>query len=89
MNALLIWIISRQTDAGFDPRTVMKLAAAKLPVTTEMIDRNSPPRVGYEAADVVKFTPKIITAGEHALAVSALQASIAAVEMEKPVEVVA
>lgn len=60
----------------------MKLAAAKLPVTTEMIDRNTPPRVGYEAVEIVKVTPKIITAGEHALAMSNLTAELAATKME-------
>lgn len=62
----------------------MKLAAAKLPVTTEMIDRSSAPRVGFAAVDVAPSTPKIITAGEHALAMSALSA----LQADKPVEAV-
>ncbi|SCV69831.1 BQ2448_1225 [Microbotryum intermedium] len=43
---------------------VMKLAAAKLPVTTEIIDKTSPPRVGYTTIDAVVKTPKIIMKGE-------------------------
>ncbi|KAL8292215.1 hypothetical protein RQP46_001681 [Phenoliferia psychrophenolica] len=50
---------------------VMRLAAAKLPVTTEVIDRNTPPRVGFEGVEVVPSGPRIITAGEYAAAVEA------------------
>lgn len=63
----------------------MRLAAAKLPVTTEMIDRTTSARVGFSAVDVVAATPKVITAGQHALAMSALSA----VEVEKTAEEIA
>lgn len=43
----------------------MKLASAKLPVTTEVIDKNTPPRVGYEAVEAIDLGPKVITRGEH------------------------
>lgn len=44
----------------------MKLAAAKLPVTTEIIDRNSLPRLGFTNVNAINLGPNIITAGEYA-----------------------
>lgn len=52
----------------------MRLAAAKLPVTTEIIDRTSQPRVGFSAVAPVDLGPRIITAGEHAEALKAATA---------------
>lgn len=58
----------------------MKLAAAKLPVTTEMINRETAPRVGFTEAPVLNVSRKVITAGEHAAALSQLKA------LQTPVE---
>ncbi|GAA6060034.1 hypothetical protein JCM10212_001031 [Sporobolomyces blumeae] len=44
---------------------VMRLAAAKLPVTTEVIDRTSSPRVGLDAVPPPTSEPRIITLGER------------------------
>lgn len=44
----------------------MKLASAKLPVTTELITKETQPRVGFEAVEGAKLGPRIITAGEYA-----------------------
>lgn len=43
---------------------VMRLAAAKLPVTSEVIDRTTPPRVGYESVEEVDLGPRVITKGQ-------------------------
>lgn len=45
--------------------TVMKLAAAKIPVTTEVIDRTSQARVGTDEVGLEVVSPRIITAGER------------------------
>ncbi|SGY13770.1 BQ5605_C010g05970 [Microbotryum silenes-dioicae] len=55
---------AKLTTDLFSPNAVMKLAAAKLPVTTEVIDKTSPPRVGYTTIDTIVKTPKIIKKGE-------------------------
>ncbi|GAA5910486.1 mitochondrial 54S ribosomal protein uL16m MRPL16 [Sporobolomyces salmoneus] len=44
---------------------VMRLAAAKLPVTTEVIGRDSQARVGHEPVVVAKTEPRIVTLGQH------------------------
>lgn len=44
---------------------VMKLAAAKIPVTTEVIDRTSQARVGTDEVGLEVVSPRIITAGER------------------------
>ncbi|GAA6044542.1 hypothetical protein JCM8097_000487 [Rhodosporidiobolus ruineniae] len=43
---------------------VMKLAAAKLPCTTEVVDRTSQARVGFEAVQKEKEAPRVVTLGE-------------------------
>lgn len=58
--------------------TVMRLAAAKLPVTTEVIDRTTPPRVGFEAVEQVEEAPRIISRGEFDAAV--IKQAVAEVE---------
>ncbi|ORY87412.1 ribosomal protein L10e/L16 [Leucosporidium creatinivorum] len=49
---------------------VMKLAAAKLPVTTEVIDKTTPPRVGFEAVEQLEEGPRIVTRGEIEAAIA-------------------
>ncbi|KAI5477569.1 hypothetical protein MNV49_006157 [Pseudohyphozyma bogoriensis] len=44
----------------------MRLASSKLPVTTEVIDRTTPPRVGTISVANVDLGPKTMTAGEAA-----------------------
>lgn len=44
--------------------TVMKLAAAKLPCTTEVVDRKSQARVGYDAVELSTPLPRVVTLGE-------------------------
>ncbi|GAA6048417.1 hypothetical protein JCM3770_003748 [Rhodotorula araucariae] len=61
---------------------VMRLAAAKLPCTTEVVDRTSQARVGYADVDKAPLAPRITTLG----AVQAAQA--AAVESVAPSSVV-
>lgn len=60
----------------------MKLAAAKLPCTTEFVDRTSTARIGFEGISAEKKTPRVTTLG----AVQAAQA--AAVESVAPARVV-
>jgi hypothetical protein len=48
----------------------MKLAAAKLPVTTEVIDKTTPPRVGFEAVEQLEEGPRIVTRGEIEAAIA-------------------
>jgi hypothetical protein len=43
---------------------VMKLAAAKLPCTTEVVDRKSQARVGYDAVSLSSPLPRVVTLGE-------------------------
>ncbi|GAA5923906.1 hypothetical protein JCM3775_005544 [Rhodotorula graminis] len=43
---------------------VMKLAAAKLPCTTEVVDRSSQARVGYADVDKEPLAPRVVTLGE-------------------------
>ncbi|GJN91131.1 hypothetical protein Rhopal_004149-T1 [Rhodotorula paludigena] len=62
--------------------SVMKLAAAKLPCTTEFVDRTSTARIGFEGISAEKKTPRVTTLG----AVQAAQA--AAVESVAPATVV-
>lgn len=50
---------------------VMRLAAAKLPVTTEVIGRDSPARVGHEAVTIAKPSPRIVTLGQHEASLAA------------------
>ncbi|GAA5971216.1 hypothetical protein JCM11641_004189 [Rhodosporidiobolus odoratus] len=50
---------------------VMKLAAAKLPCTTEVVDRTSQPRVGFEAVELEKAAPRIVTLGQAQAMVAA------------------
>lgn len=64
----------------------MRLAAAKLPVTTEVIDRTTPPRVGFEGVETVSTGPRIITAGEYAAAVEKADLAAAAAATPAPVE---
>ncbi|BGP16951.1 hypothetical protein JCM10213_007396 [Rhodosporidiobolus nylandii] len=61
---------------------VMKLAAAKLPCTTEVVDRTSQPRVGFEAVEVAKPAPRIVTLGEAQAMVAAAQAPPAGASSE-------
>lgn len=65
----------------------MKLAAAKLPVTTEVIDRNTPPRVGFSEFPILDLGPRVITKGEHAaaleLAATLEKGSEGSVDVEK------
>lgn len=42
----------------------MRLAAAKLPVTTEVIDKTTPPRIGRAEVDEVEEAPRVITKGQ-------------------------
>ncbi|GAA6003015.1 hypothetical protein JCM10207_001946 [Rhodosporidiobolus poonsookiae] len=56
---------------------VMKLAAAKLPCTTEVVDRTSQARIGFEAVHAEKVAPRVVTLGE-AQAMLAAQSSNAA-----------
>ena len=42
----------------------MRLAAAKLPVTAEVIDRTTPPRVGYESVEQEDLGPRVISKGQ-------------------------
>ena len=42
----------------------MRLAAAKLPVTTEVIDKTTPQRVGFAAVEQLEEAPRILTRGE-------------------------
>ena len=58
----------------------MKLASAKLPVTTEVIDKTTPPRLGFEAVDEIDLGPRIITKGQH-------EANLLKLAMEKLVVV--
>lgn len=60
---------STRADPPCSP--VMRLAAAKLPVTTEVIDKTTPPRVGTSAVAVPDNGPRIITAGEYAATLKA------------------
>jgi len=53
----------------------MRLASAKLPVTTEVIDRTTPPRVGSEAVPAVDEGPRVITKGQLAAALEAAEAA--------------
>lgn len=57
----------------------MRLAAAKLPVTTEVIGRDSQARVGHEPVSAAKPTPRIVTLGQHeaALEQAAREQSVA------------
>ncbi|SCZ89643.1 BZ3500_MvSof-1268-A1-R1_Chr9g10515 [Microbotryum saponariae] len=65
------------------PNAVMKLAAAKLPVTTEIIDKTSPPRVGYTTIGTIVKTPKIIKKGElDALASLGVGATMTSAELK-------
>ncbi|GAA5934740.1 mitochondrial 54S ribosomal protein uL16m MRPL16 [Sporobolomyces koalae] len=57
---------------------VMRLAAAKLPVTTEVIGRDSQARIGHEAVPVAKTQPRIVTLGQHEAALAAAASSKAA-----------
>ncbi|GAA5844429.1 hypothetical protein JCM9279_006299 [Rhodotorula babjevae] len=43
---------------------VMKLAAAKLPCTTEVVDRSSQARVGFADVDKEPLAPRVVTPGE-------------------------
>ncbi|GAA5854076.1 hypothetical protein JCM8547_008216 [Rhodosporidiobolus lusitaniae] len=56
---------------------VMKLAAAKLPCTTEVVDRTSQARVGFDAVELEKASPRVVTLGEA-------QAMLAAQEVAAP-----
>ncbi|GAA5826513.1 hypothetical protein JCM11251_002405 [Rhodosporidiobolus azoricus] len=44
--------------------SVMKLAAAKLPCTTEVVDRKSQARIGFEAVQSADAGPRVVTLGE-------------------------
>ncbi|GAA5911909.1 hypothetical protein JCM5296_006642 [Sporobolomyces johnsonii] len=55
---------------------VLRLAAAKLPVTTEVIDRTTTPRVGTESVETAKQEPRITTLGQHQAALAAAAASV-------------
>lgn len=57
----------------------MKLAAAKLPVTTEVIDKTSVARLGFEAVAKPDFVPRTTTRGEQTnLLKQAVEAAVAA-----------
>lgn len=43
---------------------VMRLAAAKLPVTTEVIDCSTSPRVGSKSVEPKDLGPRVITKGQ-------------------------
>ena len=62
----------------------MRLASAKLPVTTEVIDRTTPPRVGTASVPAAPEGPRVITKGQLA---AALEAAEAAAAEAKPAEV--
>lgn len=51
----------------------MRLASAKLPVTTEVIDKTTPPRVGSDAVPAVSEGPRVITKGQLAAALEAAE----------------
>lgn len=53
----------------------MRLAAAKLPVTTEVIGRESQARVGHEPVPVAKAEPRILTLGQHEASLRAAEAA--------------
>ncbi|GAA5900149.1 hypothetical protein JCM8208_002030 [Rhodotorula glutinis] len=57
---------------------VMKLAAAKLPCTTEVVDRSSQARVGYADVDKEPLAPRVVTLGEVQ---AAQQAAAAAADL--------
>jgi len=53
----------------------MKLAAAKLPCTTEVVDRSSQARVGFADVDKEPLAPRVVTLGEVQQAAAAEQAA--------------
>ncbi|GAA5919989.1 hypothetical protein JCM1841_004417 [Sporobolomyces salmonicolor] len=57
-------------------RAVLRLAAAKLPVTTEVVDRTSTPRVGTESVEAAKQGPRITTLAQHQATLAAAAASV-------------
>lgn len=54
---------------------VMKLAAAKLPCTTEVVNRSSQARVGFADVDKEPLAPRVVTLGEVQQAAAAEQAA--------------
>ncbi|GAA5896303.1 hypothetical protein JCM6882_000977 [Rhodosporidiobolus microsporus] len=53
---------------------VMKLAAAKLPCTTEVVNRTSQPRVGFEAVEPAAAGPRVVTLGKAQAMLAAAKA---------------
>lgn len=74
--------VSRPLTGRF---TVMRLAAAKLPVTSEVIDKKTPPRVGYESVEQTNDGPRVITRGElEVLETAAAAAAAVKLPQETP-----
>lgn len=64
--------------------TVMKLAAAKLPCTTEVVDRSSHARVGFADVEKEALAPRVVTLGQVQAAQAAAQGTATAAAEPSP-----